>query len=105
MIGLTTSESLQSFRRYCATVPSKAARRRYIVRGWNAEQFDLPVREFHGNKEVRVAPEECVTIINANGDCYYASRDWFASAPVDSDSWAAAAWRFLGKRKAGEARR
>ena len=104
MIGLTTSESVHSVRHYCATVPSKAARRRYIVRDWNAEKFDLPVNEWCGRNKIAVAPEDSVTIINANGDCYYAARDWFASAPVDSDVWAAAAWKFLSKRRGGERR-
>jgi len=97
MIGLATSESQHSYRRYVAD-PRKSARRRYIVRPWCAEQFDLPVYEWRGSEKISVSPEDCFVIVNANGDCFYAARDCFASAPVDSDLWAAAAWKFLSKR-------
>jgi hypothetical protein len=98
MIGLTTSESLHSYRRCCASVPRKAARRRYIVREWSAEQSDLPVYDWRGNTRVRVEPKECVTIVNRAGDCFYPARGYFATAPVDSDMWASAAWKLLNKR-------
>lgn len=104
MIGLATTDTPQLYRRYLPD-QRKSARRRYIVREWSSEQFDLPVNEWRGRDKIAVAPEDSVTIINANGDCFYAARDCFATAPVDSDVWAAAAWKFLDNRKTGEVRR
>lgn len=105
MSGLAVSGAEHPYRRYSFSAPRQTVRRRFIVRPWSAEKGDVPVYERRGNKRVKLAPEDCVVIVNRAGDCYYAARSWFESEPLDTDAWASAAWRFLSKRQSGEARR
>jgi hypothetical protein len=96
MIGFATFEVPTYRPHYSGARPRKSERRRFIVRPWSAEKFDLPVYDFRGNEKINVSPEDSVTIINSKGDCWYAARYWFGSDPTDSDAWASAAWKFLG---------
>lgn len=105
MIGLATPET-NPYRPHCnGTSARKSERRRFILRRWSAEKYDLPVFDYSNGKPIKVAAARCIAIINARGDCHYAARDWFESVPIDTDAWASAAWKFLGKRKTGGERR
>ena len=96
MIGLSSTDTHYAYRRYGPTGPRKL-KRRYIVREWSAEEYDLPVLEWRRSKQVELAPELCITIISREWNCY-AARAWFLTEPVNDDEWASAALKVVRKR-------
>jgi hypothetical protein len=99
MTGLQTLDTQHQPHR--SATASKAPRRRFIVRDWSEEKYDLPVRDYTNRTPIRVAPEDSIVIINSVGNRFYAARDWFPASmgqPRDDDEWAAVAWKFLRAR-------